>query len=483
MPTNQSHEKHAPHWELAKMQEDLGRLLSSADALGMSTSERRIAITRLQQKLETWTQKYKVPSSIRPTTLDEVSLHLAFLGTRIRVLDSVDNTGDVAQPSSAQILYDARLSCLLVATSCNHQLNQALMDRLDRLLDKTTVTNPEGAGTHSSSTPLSLTSASFPSFTTSCSATGAPQQICHLEPPLSNPSFDQAQVSALLPFHRLTNVFPIAAVFVLARHILAIDERVQSSQYALRAAQNNEQRQQEIDQDISLLEALLFCFHNAPPPATAVACGKVDSTTHGSRLGRTIQHLLNIIRAIVCPIGGGGVDDADDGNDEYASEALLAPTSSLVLDASSNAIGVPDLGFYGSGACSPSQIGLSSSSSSSLSRWAASQDSTSSSVTPLFTTQSSIYPSSIAPTPPTIADPPFDISQYLHQMDTSSPIIWDYGQGQVELQMQQQAQSVPETTKRRSRKRARKDSSQDQDRHSVYKQELFETAKPFEMQS
>lgn len=448
----------------------------------MSISERRTALARLQQKLETWTQTHKVPSSNRPTTVDEISLHLAFLGTRIRVLDSDNNAVDAARSVSAQVIYDARLSCLLVATSCNHHLNQALVDRLDRLLKETEFTFPGAARTHSSSTTSLPTSASSPSPATSSSATDAPQPPNPLTtPPLSSSSLGPAPFSAPLPFHRLANVFPIAAVFVLARHILGIDACAQSSQSAPTAAQNDERRQQEINQDILLLEALLLCFRSTAPPAAVAARGKVNSDTHGSKLGRVIQHLVDIIRAIVGPTGRGGADDADDadgdGDDDYvyASEPPLASTPSLLLDAFSNAIGKPNLSLYSSGDIFPSQLGLpqTSSSSSSRSTWAAPQDSMSSAATPRWTPQSSLYAPFITPMPSMIPDTPFDISQFLDQMGTSSPVIWDDGQGQAELHMkqqqQQQAQCVPETTRKRSRKRPRTDSSRDQDEHSGYR--------------
>lgn len=110
------------------------------------------------------------------TTVDETSLHLAFLGTRIRALGSDNSVGDTARFASAQVMYDARLSCLLVPISCNHHLNHALVDRLERLFKKTDFAFLRAIGTHSSYATSLPTSASSPSSATSSSAADAPQR-------------------------------------------------------------------------------------------------------------------------------------------------------------------------------------------------------------------------------------------------------------------------------------------------------------------
>lgn len=224
---------------------------------------------------------------------------------------------------------------------------------------------------------------------------------------------------------------------MLARHILGIGASTQPSQSASTAAPSDEHRPDDIDQDILLLEALLPCFRSTAPHGAEVARGTVSSDVQGSKLGRTIQHLVEIIRAIVGPTGRSDATDADgEGDDEvYASEPLLASASSPLADACSNVMSMPSFDLYGTGGVSLSQPSMPQ------------------------TPQSSLYGPSITPMPPMIPDPPFDISQYLDQMTTSSPGMWDDGLRQVELQMQEQqqqeAQCIPETTRKRSRKRPR----------------------------
>lgn len=448
---------YASHWELVEVQDKLHRLLYSTDVPALSISERRTAIARLQQKLQRWTQTYKVPSFHRPNTVDEISLHLAFLGTRIRMLDTDNIANGTACSTSSQVINDARLSCLLVATSCTHHCNQALADRLHRLLNKTDFT--EGVGTHHWSAPSLLRSDSS-HFLALSSATDAPPRTDIRTPPRSSPSLGQASFVAPLPFHRLENVFPIAAVFVLARHILGIGVSTQPSQSASTAAPNDEHRPDDIDQDVLLLEALLPCFRSTAPHVAEVARGTINRVVQGSNLGRTIQHLVEIIHAIVGPTGQSDADDANGkGDDEvFASEPLLASASSLLADSFSNVMSMPSFDLYGSGGASPSQPSMTHRSSASRSTRAPSQDSMSSPTTPLWTPQSSLYGSSITLMPPTIPDRPFDISQFLDQMTTSSPGMWDNGLPQAELQMQEQqeqAQCTLETTRKRSRKRPR----------------------------
>lgn len=448
---------HTPHWELSQIQDGLYRLLSSTDTPDMSTSERRYALTQLQQRLDVWSQAHKVPSLERPTTVDEISLHLAFLGTRLRALDSETRTDDVAHSASEEALNDARLSCLLLATSCDQQVTQALADRLDQLLSKRVITPPKSDGTRSSSNSISSTSASSP-----CSAaSNASHRASSAKLLLSNANF--GPMLGPLPLHRLANVFPTAAIFIIARHVLGMKSRTRL-QFAPSTARYDGQRQHEINDDVLLLEALLFRFRSSLPVTTAAAGGKMNSSLRGSKLGRVIEHLVAIVHAIRGSKNRGGAADADgdaDDNDVYAPEPLLGSTSSLLLD-TSNTASMSNLNFYGgSGDLSPSQLDLPPTPPSSKSTWAVPQDLMAFSATPVLTTASSSYAPSVIPTPPIMADTPFDISQFLHQMGTNSPVMWDNGQGQGEMQVQQHLQepqvSPETTTKRRSRKRLRTD--------------------------
>ena len=453
--------------ELSMIQDGLYHILGSADAPELSLSEQRASLARLKQRLQFWSETHKVPSSTRPNTVDQVSLHLAFLGTRMRAQGGDSSDSDETRHISEELLNDARLSCLLVANSSSNHPNHSLLERLSQLLDvlaaSTTAEAPRSPTTSSSAS----TSPSSPSLT----ALNAPYRGSPLRFPPSTYYPGQENAATPLPLHRLVNVFPSEAVFVLAKHILSNGPISKASRRTSSAVQSKEQKQKEIDEDLILLETLLARFRAELPSCSAASRAKSNNIAHGSKLGRLIQSLVEIIHAIKGSASHNPAEDADGNVEEkniYAPDPLLGTTSSMLLN-NSHARHFPDLDFCGdSGNISPSHLCLPSTPSLSQSAWAPAHDAMSFSATPILTTGSSSYAASVIPTPPGMADTPFDISQFLHQMGTNSPVMWDSGNGQAEIQLQQQQQPQqkepccsPEITKRRSRKRPRTDGARE----------------------
>ena len=469
-PSSQHYSHSRPHWELAKLQDELIRVLNFEDSPEVSASERPLAFARLKQKIENWTRTYKALLSTRPTTLSDVSLHLAFIGTCIRLQDSEHTTSDAVRLSSAQMLHDARLSCVLLATSCNRHPDDMLVSQLDNLLNKREITCSGRIAVHSAFKVSSPTLASSSSSATS-SIVDSPKRTELPTPPLSRSSPIHAPVSAPLPFHRLVNVFPITAIFVLARQVLGIDVRAQPSQSALATSQNDEHWRREINQDILILEALLSCIPSVTSSATEAIHGNVRKEASGFNFGCMLKHLIDIVHTMTNLSGCGKVNSMPgscDDMDVYAPEPLLPSTSPLLLDSSSGAISMPKINLFGSGAISPSHLGFPSSSSQFM--WGLPQKSTRSSMTPVLTAGgSSSYAPSIAPPPPTLSETPSDFSHFLQQMGASSPVMWDDGQAQFEFHIEpQQGQYASETAEGRSKKRLRTENSENQDERSGY---------------
>ncbi|GAB1317678.1 hypothetical protein MFIFM68171_07888 [Madurella fahalii] len=75
--------------------------------------------------------KHGVPSTLVPTTVDDVSLHLAFIATRMRVQVSHKNAEGEVACAAAQALHDARLSCLLFLVACDGGKNRNLAAKLE----------------------------------------------------------------------------------------------------------------------------------------------------------------------------------------------------------------------------------------------------------------------------------------------------------------------------------------------------------------
>ncbi|KAH9210394.1 hypothetical protein DL95DRAFT_448845 [Leptodontidium sp. 2 PMI_412] len=452
--SNQLYPQDTPHWKLAGIQDELRCLLYSTDTPPVSKSGRRVTLARLQQKLKTWAETYKIPSPNRPTTVHEISLHLAFLGTRIRMLESESDTGDAACLALVQVIDDARLSCLLIAISCNQNLDQALTSQVDSLLSKAHFTSPKGFGTHLCPSAALPTSVSSPSSSTFSATLDAPPGIRPPIPGGSNFSSVQDPIPTPLPLHRIMNVFPIAAIFVLARHILGIDRRVPPSQSAPAAVQSDKKRTTEITRDILLLEALLFCFRSKKSPSSIADRGNVSSDTLGSKLGRTIQNLVNIIHASMNPTCRVGADDDNDGDGEhedgdeddeeeedmYSFEPVLTLESSLPPDAFSNCMGMPGPSSYSSNGISPSQLNVPR-----QSPWDTPQDSmsNSSTTTPMWSAQDWISLAPLNPLSTMMPERQFDISTFLDQVEKSNVGVKDGGQDQgLPMQQQQQQQQL-----------------------------------------
>ncbi|KAF2655730.1 hypothetical protein K491DRAFT_411905 [Lophiostoma macrostomum CBS 122681] len=426
-------------WELAKLQDDLERLCS-ADNEEVVTPEHLLKLSRVQEQLNTWSQTYSIPSSARPAPRD-VFHHLAFLGTRIRAL------GTHNPANATQLLYDARLSCLLVATFCSPLSDEAQADRLDRLLRNQ-------LSTHSAtnrSRPSSTSSPSPPFFsTTTSSVMDAPQRSGLLTPG------SQAAAHAPLPIHRLVNVFPTAAVFILARNILGIHGSA-SQQSQVRASnafmQENSSNQHERNEDISLLESLLFCFRSGVlPPTARTTTGHMPHPTYISKLASLLQHLVFIIRSLN--------DPTSSSSSSSISSSSAFPNDLHLLDVlgtSTNDLNLHNFHPYTTGSDSGSHTSPSFFTNLPLSS--------------TTTTGPNSSDASFAMTPISVSgipDTPFDITQFLNRMGSvGSPGMWDTSD--MALQQPQQPQYLPDqpSAARRGRgrkKRARTNSvSDDQD--------------------
>jgi hypothetical protein len=425
----------SPAWELTKVQDELERLCG-ADAAEMNISERQLGFVRVQEKLKAWSKTYYIPSPSRPSATD-VFHYLAFLGTRMRATDSQNAS------NTAQALYDARLSCLLVVTSSNALLNEALADELDHLLS-----NPVPTPSAAHRTQLSLNSS--PYLRSIAAAASSIRYATQRTGLLTHPG--QTSVQTNLPIHRLANIFPTKALFVIARNILGIQtSNAQQSQTMSASATNidDDAFQNERNEDIALLETLLFCFRSAIIPLSTSTSATKSPATYTFKLTRVLQHLIAIIHATMDPMS------------ISTSSTFLTDSHLLdVLGSSTDALSLPNLHLYsgsdsGSNISPPFYPGLSLSSN---------------------TTAGSSSDTSLAMTPisgPTIPDTPFDISQFLNQMGSmGSPGMWQTGDmGLQQQQQQQQTQFIPEQTARTKRiwgknKRARTDSvsdNQDQD--------------------
>ncbi|KAH8909386.1 hypothetical protein BR93DRAFT_975668 [Coniochaeta sp. PMI_546] len=336
-------------YELARLQDRLYRLLC-AGLPESSASNRRTSFARLQHRLKVWSQTNKVPSVNPPTTVDGVSLHLSFLGTRMQLNQSHANSQHSG--GSAQLLHDARVCCLLLATSCGNQeaKDRDLEDRLTQMLSPpSTPQQPGSSGSQwssassSSKPPLSATEAACSDTTPSRSAA---------RPRLS--------------LQRLATSFPPTAIFVLARHILGLDltgssskpqrsasssttnssSPSASSSSSVTPSQNQRTylRQNEVAEDLACLEAVERCFENAS------ATGNQCLPNYTTKLGRVVKAVIDILRTLL--VQGGAITQYKGEYVRSGGAALLTPDSARLVQettAPPPAVGLPDFGAYDGG--------------------------------------------------------------------------------------------------------------------------------------
>ncbi|KAK3681668.1 hypothetical protein B0T22DRAFT_522870, partial [Podospora appendiculata] len=197
--TNLSGRNQVAWYELAGIQRRLHRLVFPEEAPPVSAPEQRASFSSLRRSLECWSQTNGIPASSPPAIVDEISLHLAFLGTRMQILGAVGRTRK-EKTTSTQLLHDARLCALLLAASCAPRRDEDILQRLDTLLNTHTAAS-------NATTASSQTLPSSPSPT--------PSSLRMESKPSATASWLQR-----ISVHRLALSFPVVAPFIIARNIL-----------------------------------------------------------------------------------------------------------------------------------------------------------------------------------------------------------------------------------------------------------------------
>ncbi|KAL2141926.1 hypothetical protein VTI28DRAFT_1811 [Corynascus sepedonium] len=286
--------------ELTSLQNMLLHVLSARENHGPGcVHARRMSLSRLMQRLELWSQKHGVPASAIPTTPDEVSLHLAFLGTRMRVLVTQRNV-EAEAVTAARALHDARLSCLLFLVACDGRRDNDLVAWLERLLG---VQPPgSGAGTASTTTGFNTPATQHSVSPPAPDAAGplAPEATRTRSHTVSSAASKVIPAPSPKPIgvRRLALVFPAMALFILARNILGMGVlgSVRSGSRTEPRGTKDEQRKgrdsREVEGDTALLKAILAIFLSA----TAAADSGLDNRT--VKLGRVVQVLVDILAAL-----------------------------------------------------------------------------------------------------------------------------------------------------------------------------------------
>jgi hypothetical protein len=215
-----------PLFTMAVIQDELHAAMFPGSQPDTRRIEQEIAVSAVRQKLVAFSQAHRLPALKRPRTFQDLSLHLAFLGTRIRAYEL-----RLAEDNERHILDDARLSCLLVMSACSDEkgLGAAMSDMLDKLLQH--MAHRDWC-TDSTST-LSQSPGGSRRLSAAVSAQGEEQLNSPQTPnkrfwPFgSDPS--ASPNSHLLRRQRVLELMPTSSMFILGRNILRFHENVASA--------------------------------------------------------------------------------------------------------------------------------------------------------------------------------------------------------------------------------------------------------------
>lgn len=381
--SNRKPSLYSTHLELAAIQDELYHGLGTA---GDNTSERRATATRISRKLRAWQDTYGIPFSTPPSNLRDTVLHLGVLGARMYINMESENHGD------GSILDDARLSCLLLLV-CSPDCSREYRNQIHALLGQsqepkgrcTTWSEQSSASSSSSASPMS-----FPTHAQTPSPPfGGPQ-----------PTNNNTARSSLL-IYRVAKVFPITAIFILARHILGLPPC--SGTYPAEVAAS----------DIQLLESLYFLFQTTRPFSQKEGH---SNNTQGYTLIHILERLLKIIRTIKNQDHIQTTHPDSLPPEDHFEQAPLSSTYPVFHDGDLiTEIDKADV-WYSKDATSPA---IDMSFSSLQSTWPTPQDSIGACSTPSLATCGTLYMPSIGPSTPV------DLS---HFFATPGPIelgVWD----------------------------------------------------------
>lgn len=216
-----------PFFNMAMIQDELHAAMFPSNPPETRMLEQNIALTSIRHKLTAFAKTYQLPCLERPETFQNLSIHLAYLGTRIRAYEL-----DLADDAEHNVLDDARLSCLLVMSACSDEkgLDPAVASKLDRVLHRMALRNWR---TDDTSLPPRSPGESIKS-TGGLPSEGEGNQHSPKAPnkrfwPFGADSLASPNTQVLLG-QRVLEFMPASAIFILARNILGIRDNVASSQ-------------------------------------------------------------------------------------------------------------------------------------------------------------------------------------------------------------------------------------------------------------
>ncbi|KAL1963925.1 hypothetical protein VTN77DRAFT_7731 [Rasamsonia byssochlamydoides] len=275
---------YAARMELAMLQEEIYRLFHSAESQKQSVAEHKIALSRVDQRLERWANAHDIYSSSHPDSQD-VSLKLDYFAARITAFHGSSDPGHIRRA-----LNDARASCLLLLTSLDEH-NPAMVEWLEGLL-------------------LSMHSLKFLEKNVSHRLDKNTQGFAAFAA-AKNEKVNEPVPSRV---HSLLSSFPVPAFFLMAKNVV----------WSISG-----ENQAQAEGDLNLLQMVCACFKGLD--------SRIPADNYTRRVGRAFERLLEIVHLLVHPQQ---LQTSSLETQESFNSHSTPPTQSLVA-------GVPTLADFG----------------------------------------------------------------------------------------------------------------------------------------
>jgi hypothetical protein len=273
---------------MAMIQDELHTAMFPGSPPETRMTQQKMALSNIRQRLVAFAQTYRLPHLKRPEKFQDLSLHLAYLGTRIRAHEL-----DLAGNDDYHVLDDARLSCLLVMSACSDEkgLDAAAAGKLDRLLHR--MAHRDWCTDNTSVLPQSP---------------GGPihGEEQHNSPKVPNKRFwpfgsDSSAYpnTHLLRRQRVLELMPTSAIFILARNILGIRENTASAHQSSAPSDliHNETPEHELfgsaNEDFTVLCELGRILESS------LDVSNETQNSYSSKLLRVTQTLVSFLREVV----------------------------------------------------------------------------------------------------------------------------------------------------------------------------------------
>ncbi|MCJ1251637.1 hypothetical protein MMC30_008872 [Trapelia coarctata] len=237
--------KWAARIQLAKLQEEVYRLLHSAGSQSPSSAKHKGALSRIEQSLGQWANTHDILDATTAGT-DNVDLKLEFLATRVSAL-----SGSLEPSHARQTLSDSRLSCVLLLTSYGKS-DQSVAGRLDVHLQSK---GPSESLHNNPNTRSSKSNGTSSSAAQAMTSEPAPMQL-----------------------HSLLDAFSIPAFFILAKNII----------WPVLAHDGS-----QAEDDLDLLQKACACYREFDI--------RIQTSNHTQKVGRAFERLLEVVHLIKSP--------------------------------------------------------------------------------------------------------------------------------------------------------------------------------------